>query len=239
MPNPFFQFKQFCVWHDRCAMKVTTDGCLFGAWVASRVAGQHWESALDIGTGSGLLSLMVAQQNNCPIDALEIDPEAAQQAAENMAASPWAGQLRVIAGDLLRFPALRQYPLIFSNPPFYEAELAAAHKGRNLAHHSGGLLLKDLFSRSFDLLTTGGSAFFLLPAKREQEIVQMVQQQGWQIVQWVRVHQSAQHAAFRLIVQLSKQPAGETAFSEIQICAAGRQYSAAFTALLKDYYLYL
>ena len=90
MANPFFQFKQFTVFHDQCAMKVTTDACLFGAWVAKKMSEKNWneKKMLDIGTGSGLLSLMIAQQNNLFIDAVEIDIFAAKQAKENLASSP-------------------------------------------------------------------------------------------------------------------------------------------------------
>lgn len=220
-------------------MKVTTDGCFFGAWVASQVAGKHWETALDIGTGTGLLSLMVAQQNKVPIHAIEIDHEAAQQAAENIAASAWSGQVSIIRGDFLQHPFSRQYPLIFSNPPFYEAELASAHDGRNKAHHAGGLLLKDLFAKSYELLTDDGSAFFLLPAKREKEIVQLLAAYSWNIVKLVRVHQSPKHPPFRLLVQLCKLPVPETDTSSLLVCLEGKNYSTEFIALLKDYYLYL
>lgn len=239
MPNPYFQFKQFCVRHDRCAMKVTTDGCLFGAWVAQQVAGKQWAAALDIGAGSGLLSLMVAQQNLVNIDAIELEPEAASQAAENIAASPWRQQVTVITADVLQYPFAHRYELIFSNPPFYESELASTHKGRKLAHHGGGLLLRDLFAQTFALLAKGGKAYFLLPAKREAEIFGLMRDTGFHLEQVVRVHQSPAHEAFRLMIQVSKEPATIVQQNKLLICAEGRNYSQAFTDLLKDYYLYL
>ena len=96
MPNPFFKFKQFTVYHDRCAMKVTTDSCFFGAWVADEIKNSSPNSyrekirnVLDIGTGTGLLSLMVAQHNEVEIDAVEIEPGAAEQAKENVVSISW------------------------------------------------------------------------------------------------------------------------------------------------------
>lgn len=239
MPNPYFQFKQFCIRHDRCAMKVTTDGCLFGAWVAHQVAGRQWDGALDIGTGTGLLSLMVAQKNKVPIDAVEIDPEAATQAAENIIASPWPQQVKVIQGDLMHYPFTRQYDLVFSNPPFYESELPPAHKGRNLAHHGGGLLLRDLFGKIHNLLAPGGQAYLLLPAKRTGEIVPLLSDTGLHLVQRVRVQQSPNHTPFRLMLQVSKEAPQMQTETSLLICAAGKEYSTGFTELLKDYYLYL
>jgi len=102
MSNTYFRFKQFTIHQDRCAMKVCTDACLFGAWLAEKVNG--WQladiSILDLGAGTGLLSLMLAQQNTARIDAVELDENAAEQAAENFDTSPWRNRLQVIQGDI-------------------------------------------------------------------------------------------------------------------------------------------
>src|SRR5215213_7485932 len=109
MPNSFFKFKQFTVHHDRCAMKVTTDACVFGAWSAEEIRHLDPKQILDIGVGSGLLSLMIAQKNEAAIDAVEIDKEAAEQARENIQASPWKDHIHVTNENVLHLDTEKKY----------------------------------------------------------------------------------------------------------------------------------
>ena len=106
-------------------MKVTTDGCLFGAWIAENMKKESllYNHCLDIGTGTGLLTLMLAQENEIAIDAIEIDKDAFEQAVENVTASPWSGRIQVVHADVREFESENQYDVIISNPPFYEREL--------------------------------------------------------------------------------------------------------------------
>lgn len=112
-------------------MKVTTDACLFGAWVANEIingVGQS-ENLLDVGTGTGLLSLMIVEKNpKLFIDAIEIDQDACKQANENRLGSPWHKQINIIEADARNFSSARQYDSIISNPPFYENELNSENK---------------------------------------------------------------------------------------------------------------
>src|SRR5258705_6346666 len=148
MANSYFKFKQFTIHQDRCAMKVTTDACLFGAWVAIEAGILESEdgSILDIGAGTGLLSLMLAQKTNVSIDSVEIDEAAAKQARENADASPWKERIFVMPGDAkyMAYTLCKNFDIIISNPPFYENELASPDHHKNIAHHDGGLLLDEL-----------------------------------------------------------------------------------------------
>lgn len=225
-------------------MKVTTDGCLFGAWVASvmREAGQPQMNCLDIGAGTGLLSLMVAQQNtDCTVDAVEIDAAAAEEAANNISGAGKNGSIIVHRSDIRQFQPEKKYSVIFSNPPFYENELKGNVTARNTAHHDAGLLMQDLLDCCRKLLVEDGLIYLLLPFKRETEIVSKIQSSGFHVTLQVRVKQSVNHGYFRTMLELRLPGSGQagTRIEEIVIKDEKDQYTVAFTALLRDYYLYL
>lgn len=241
MANPYFHFKQFSVHHDRCAMKVTTDACLFGAWCAAELTKENKKvaSILDIGAGTGLLSLMLAQKTGAAIDAVEIDADAAEQAGENFATSPWKDRLHLIQGDILTTTLQQQYDCIISNPPFYEKELPSENVLRNIAHHSHQLKLDDLLVFIQQHLTEEGSFFLLLPYKRKEEVKQLIEKKGLHIATEVAVHQSEKHTPFRWMIKGTKQKVQQPNVATIKITAGDKQYTEVFTSLLKDYYLYL
>ena len=128
-------------------MKVTTDACVFGAWITEEIKSQKLKvkSVLDIGAGTGLLSLMLAQKNpEMKIDAIEIDKDAAEQAKVNSGSSPWKEQINIIQADVKEYSFEKEFDLIISNPPFYEKEIRSATDSKNVAHHSDNLTLKEL-----------------------------------------------------------------------------------------------
>ena len=243
LANSYFQFKQFTIHQDGCAMKVTTDACLFGAWAAEEIKSQKLkiETVLDIGTGTGLLALMVSQENpRMKIDAIEIDKEAAEQATINVASSPWKGQINIVQADVKGFPFEKEIDIIISNPPFYEKEIRSATGSKNVAHHSEDLTLKGLLAIIKDNLSKTGSFFLLLPYKRNEEIKKLFKDQQLRISNMILVRQSVKHEYFRIFIKgRLNADKKETEFNELSIRDDKEQYTNEFVNLLKDYYLHL
>jgi tRNA1Val (adenine37-N6)-methyltransferase len=221
-------------------MKVTTDGCLFGAWVAEAVS----RSILDIGTGTGLLSLMIAQKDPlAEIDALEIDAEAARQAQANADASPWKENIFVMPGDARdsAFVLAKEYDIIVSNPPFYESELHSPDPQKNIAHHGTGLLLEDLLQIIAGVLSPTGRFYLLLPAKRMTEAGLLSRKYDLTITATVTVRPSTRHQPFRIFMEGKRKSNDEEANTQTEIPIRDEEgkYTETFVRLLKEYYLHL
>jgi tRNA1Val (adenine37-N6)-methyltransferase len=241
LSNTYFQFKQFRVEQDKAAMKVTTDGCLFGAWAAKLITtySPNATSIADIGTGTGLLSLMLAQQNTAAIHAIEIEPAAAQQANINFQQSPWSERLKVTTADIKTLP-VTGYDIIISNPPFYENDLRSGAGNKNLAHHDAGLLLHELVVLIKQQLNPGGLFFLLLPYKREAAVLQQVQTTQLAVAHITNVKQSDTHSFFRTML-MGSHSGSNPPFTQdvISIRDSENNYTPSFTTLLAPYYLYL
>ncbi len=220
-------------------MKVTTDGCLFGAWCAAELkhVKKGVNKALDVGTGTGLLSLMVAQKNNVLIDAVEIDADSFEQAANNVTSALFFHHISVVQADILVFEN-SSYDCIISNPPFYENDLQSPSLKKNAAHHNISLTWIDLLKIIDEKLTRDGKFFLLLPYKRWKEAQTLIEQQYLFINQTVFVKQSPRHKPFRIMVQGSRM-VSEVAVSEVVICDESNNYTPPFLNLLTDYYLHL
>lgn len=241
MANPFFRFKQFTIYQDSCAMKVTTDACLFGAWCAGEMesAKQSPEHILDIGTGTGLLSLMIAQKNKTIIDAVEIDETAAAQANENILSSPWKEHIHIYHSDITAFSFQRKYDRIISNPPFYENEIISGDSKRNTAHHSTELSLSTLLTIIKNRLSDTGAFYLLWPYKRKKVLEDLLRQYELFAHKIIFIRQSVAHDYFRIMLAGGSVKQKETATAELSIWNEQQQYTPAFVHLLKDYYLYL
>jgi tRNA1Val (adenine37-N6)-methyltransferase len=259
MANTFFQFKKFIVHQEHSAMKVCTDACLFGAWVAKDEAIISANNILDIGTGTGLLSLMLAQatainSNAAKITAIEIETAAATEAASNFALSAWTENMHVVNSSLQDYSAsikngestIPKFDCIITNPPFYEGDLKSPDPKKNLASHSAGLPWSELTEHASALLKEGGSYFVLIPALRSYTMQKLSEANGLQLVEEVLVHNTAKTLPIRAMQKFIK-PIGDIKSqasimvkrSKIFIKDADNKYEAAFTELLQEYYLHL
>lgn len=219
-------------------MKVCTDACLFGAWMAGRTTRMGPDdSILDIGTGTGLLSLMLAQQNRARIDAVELDEQAAEQAAENFEASPWRERLQVICGDIRTVHLGKKYELIISNPPFFENDLKSSDTRRNLALHSEALSLEELLTAALTHLTDRGQLAVLLPYHRKQAFEELAAEKGLHLEEDISVKQTPAHPCFRAILLFGSVKT-EPVIQTLTI-REGTAYTEDFETLLRPYYLKL
>jgi tRNA1Val (adenine37-N6)-methyltransferase len=219
-------------------MKVCTDACLFGALLPPNPLKGECH-VLDIGAGTGLLSLMVAQKSPlAEIDAVEIDAAAAEQANENFKASPWHERLHIFNSDVLHFTPAGKYDLILSNPPFYEDDLRSPQVNKNDAKHSTALNLTDLLKVAEAFLSDDGVFAVLLPYQRVEYFIREALKFHLYLNEKVSVSQTEFHGHFRGILFFSREKVRPEIF-EISIKDNEGKYTNDFASALKDYYLYL
>ncbi len=250
-----FRFKQFTIHDDQCAMKVGTDGVLLGAWAAQNHS--PWltthSSILDIGTGSGLIALMLAQRfPNAHILGIDIDADAVQQANENFAASPWSNRLHAehISLQDMRLPlsweGKRGANLIVSNPPFFQNSLKAPNAARSTARHTDTLSYTDLIAHSANLLAPNGILSLILPIEAEEEIIQLAQQHHLFPTSLCRVRGNERKPFKRVMIDFLKatktfEPSNLQTFephiATLTLEDAPNHRSEAYTTLTRDFYL--
>jgi tRNA1Val (adenine37-N6)-methyltransferase len=235
-----FRFKQFTIHQDRCAIKVCTDSCLFGAWTAQFILDNELKSSfvLDIGAGTGLLSLMLAQKLEGNYTAIEIDSACAAQAKDNIDQSKWKHQIQIIHTDVLQYESNCKFDFIISNPPFFENDLRSDSGAKNAAKHDTTLTFKDLVVVVERNLLAGGVFAILLPFRRTDEFINIANERGLRLNQITRVRQTPKHEFFRSMLIFSF-VASALVEDEIIVKETDGNYSSRFTSFLKDYYLYL
>lgn len=234
MSNPFFQFKQFTVWHDKCAMKVGTDGVLLGAWTSVR----NVHRILDVGTGTGLVALMLAQRSlpDTNIVALEIDEAAAEQARDNVCRSPWQDRIEVLQKDFKQFNSLDKFDVIVSNPPYFVDALGCPDQQRNAARHNNSLTYEDLLQGVAKLLSREGMFTIVIPTDVSDRVKEIGTASGLFAVRQLNVVTKPGGSPKRTLISFS--------FSK-QVCLveemltelARHKYSEEYIALTKEYYL--
>ncbi|HPW65807.1 MAG TPA: methyltransferase [Salinivirgaceae bacterium] len=218
-------------------MKVGTDGVLLGAWADLPNSGQ----VLDVGCGTGLISLMFAQRNPMlKIDAIEIDDKAAIQAFENVSISPWKENIRVINDDFFKFNfGNNKYNLIVSNPPFYPKGHKSASLSRDISRNDEFFSLNDFFTKVVRLLNDNGDLAIIFPYNRKNEVENLAKNHGLYFKLVCAVRPIPNKEYHRALVQLSIKPC-DTDFSKLVIEQNGRhQYSPEYISLTRDFYLNL
>lgn len=237
MSNTYFQFKQFRVEQDRCAMKVTTDACIQGAWTPVLPVVKE---VLDIGAGTGLLALMLAQKSDgAVIDAVEIDKEAARQASDNFANSPWHERLRILEGDVRNCLPDKRYDLIVTNPPFFSGSLLGDDTNKNVARHTLLLSFAELRKVIDNRLKDDGYVSVLLPFEEYALWKTQAQNAGLHEESALFVRHTAQSPVKRVVGLFRRKEAAIKKEGTLVIRHDEQKYTADFIELLSPYYLHL
>lgn len=238
MSNSWFQFKQFRIEQGNSAMKVCTDACIQGAWTARHLQASQPARILDIGTGTGLLGLMLAQQTTAIIHAIEMDAASAKEAVINFGSSPWSTRLRLIETDVREFNTPDQYDFIISNPPFFRKDLRGPDERRTAAMHTTTLNYPELLDAIARLLQPGGAFSVMLPFGEFQSFRELAESKGYYVHALLQMHQTATHYPFRA-VGIFREGRVEFDTEVLTLQDADREYTPAMANLLYPYYLYL
>lgn len=234
-----FRFKQFYVEDNGCAMKVGTDGVLLGAWTPIGCP-QTTRKVLDIGTGSGLIALMIAQRSpDTYIVGIDIDADAVQQSRYNFASSPWSNRLEARHISLQKMAqTTERFNLIVSNPPYFQNSLKAPDPQRSLARHTDTLDYNQLFHCANQLLCPQGSLSLILPAAEEHTILQLSEQFALYPHQICRIRGRAYKSFKRIMLNFRHDKPPKTIQEQILTLETGNnQRTDAYQALAHDFYL--
>jgi tRNA1Val (adenine37-N6)-methyltransferase len=201
MANSWFQFQQFRVQQDRCAMKISTDAVLLGSLAQNPSPSQ----ILDIGTGTGVIALMMAQRfPEAQVTALEIDPAAATQADENFKESPFAERLKLIPSALQEFSTDWSFDLIVSNPPYFPDHLKSSDPKRNLALHTDSLSFEALLHHASQLLSPSGQFWVILPPRQMGDFCKLAEEALLFPNSKIQIQDNVSKPVHREIVSFSK-----------------------------------
>jgi tRNA1Val (adenine37-N6)-methyltransferase len=226
-----FQFKQFTIHQDKTAMKVGTDGVLLGAW--ADVVGN---SALDIGTGTGVVALMITQRSDAKITAIEIEENAFFQARENVSISKWSNRLEVINSSLQSYKPTIKFDTIVSNPPFFNNSQKTLDRKRNFARHTDSLSFEELLKFTSENLSIIGKASFIIPFDSEKDFLEIAKNKNLSANRICRVKGTEASPVKRSLIELSF---NETKCKEstLVIEISRHVYTEDYINLTKDFYL--
>ena len=235
MANGYFQFKQFTVHQQHCAMKVGTDGTLLGAWA---LASESPCRILDIGTGTGLIALMMAQRYpQAKVTAIDIDDGAVRQSKENVSASPFVDRINVIKADVLTFEEEEKYDSIVCNPPFFEDSLTCPDPLRTEARHTVSLGYRQLMEAAFRLLKDDGCFSFIIPSDCRERLESEAHLRGFFLSRVCSIQTTPKKAPKRYMIELSKQPVNEVDTTNGILESSPQVRSDWYRELTKEFYI--
>ena len=235
MSNDYFQFRQFIVHQQRCAMKVGTDGTLLGAWAAAPSVKCR---ILDIGTGTGLIALMMAQRfPESEVIGIDIDPEAVAQAHENVRLSPFSERITIEQQDLMKFDDTERFDVIVSNPPYFVDSLECPDDQRTMARHTVSLTYDGLIRQAFRLLKDDGSLSLVIPAESRSLIESAASLSGFFLSRVCLVKTTPRKQPKRQLIEFRKHSVKELIIEEGIIEDSPNVRSAWYQQLTKDFYI--
>jgi tRNA1Val (adenine37-N6)-methyltransferase len=232
-----FRFKQFSIQQDRCAMKIGTDGVLLGAWTPIE---NNPFSILDIGAGTGVIALMLAQRSNAEqIDALEIDEEAYEQSVDNFENSPWSDRLFCFHAGLDEFveEPEDEYDLIVSNPPFYTDDYKSENEQRDLARFADAMPFEDLIEAAALLLSENGIFAVIIPFKEEENFLALAKAYELFPLKITHVKGNPTTEIKRSLLAFGRNENTFITIDELIIETSRHQYTSEYIELTKDFYL--
>lgn len=232
-----FQFKQFSVNQDQTAMKIGTDGVLLGAWTPIE---NNPKSVLDIGTGTGIIALMLAQRSDAEqIDALEIDESAYEQSVENFENSPWGDRLFCFHAGLDEFidDPEDEYDLIVSNPPFYSEEYRSENEQRDLARFQGAMPFEELVEAADLLLSENGIFSVIIPFNEEDRFIELCAEAELFPIKVTRVKGAPNTKIIRSLLAFKRYELAVLTADELVIEISRHEYTPEYISLTKDFYI--
>ena len=235
MANGYFRFKQFTVHQQHCAMKVGTDGTLLGAWA---LATEGSCRIFDIGTGTGLIALMMAQRYpKAQVTAIDIDDGAVRQAKENVSASPFADRINVMKADVLTFKEEEKYDSIVCNPPFFEDSLICPDPQRTEARHTVSLGYRQLMEATFRLLKDDGRFSLIIPFDCRERLESEAHLRGFFLSRVCSIQTTPLKTPKRYMIELSKQPVNEVDTANGILESSPQVRSDWYRELTKEFYI--